>query len=54
MKNKKEEYIKDGKEYLEDEEYEVFKSKYLEILSKAKEERKKIYLLMPIKRKKLI
>lgn len=41
MKNKKEEYIKVGKEYLEDEEYESFKSKYLEILSKAKEERKK-------------
>lgn len=41
MKNKKEEYIKDGKEYLEDEEYESFKSKYLEILSKAKDERKK-------------
>ena len=41
MKNKKERYIEEGKEYLEDEEYEDFKSKYLEILSKAKEERKK-------------
>lgn len=41
MKNRKEEYIKEGKEYLEDEEYENFKSKYLEILSKAKDERKK-------------
>lgn len=40
MKNRKEEYIKEGKEYLEDEEYENFKSKYLEILSKAKDERK--------------
>lgn len=41
MKNKKEEYIKEGKEYLEDEEYESFKFKYLEILDTAKEERKK-------------
>ena len=41
MKKKKEEYIKEGKENLEDEEYESFKSKYLQILSKAKEERKK-------------
>ena len=41
MKKTKEEYIVEGKEYLEDEEYEGFKSKYLEILSKAKEERKK-------------
>lgn len=41
MKNKKEEYIKEGKEYLEDEEYESFKLKYLEILDTAKEERKK-------------
>ena len=40
-KRKKEKYIAEGKEYLEDEEYESFKSKYLEILSKAKEERKK-------------
>lgn len=40
MKNRKEEYIKEGKEYLEDEEYENFKSKYLEILLKAKDERK--------------
>ena len=46
--------IKEGKEYLVDEEYENFKSKYLEILSKAKEERKKIYLLISIKKKKLI
>lgn len=41
MKKKKEEYIQDGKEYLEDKEYESFKSQYLEILSKAKDERKK-------------
>ncbi len=41
MKKRKEEYIEEGKKYLEDEEYENFKSKYLEILSKAKEERKK-------------
>lgn len=41
MKNKKEEYIKECKEYLEDEEYESFKLKYLEILDTAKEERKK-------------
>lgn len=40
MKNRKEEYIKEGKEYLENEEYENFKSKYLEILLKAKDERK--------------
>lgn len=53
MKKTKEEYIVEGKEYLEDEEYEIFKSKYLEILSKAKEE-KKIYLLISIKEKKLI
>ena len=41
MKKKKEEYIQDGKEYLEDKEYESFKSQDLEILSKAKDERKK-------------
>ena len=41
MKKTKEEYIARGKEYLEDKEYESFKSKYLEILSKAKDERKK-------------
>lgn len=41
MKNKKETYIVSGKNYLENKEYEKFKSKYLEILSKAKEERKK-------------
>ena len=41
MKKTKEEYIANGKEYLENEEYDKFKSKYLEILSKAKEERKK-------------
>lgn len=40
IKNRKEEYIKEGKEYLENEEYENFKSKYLEILSKAKGEKK--------------
>lgn len=40
MKNIKEEYIKEGKEYLDDDEYENFKSKYLEILLKAKDERK--------------
>ena len=41
MKKTKEEYIANGKEYLENQEYDKFKSKYLEILSKAKEERKK-------------
>ena len=37
----KEEYIKEGKEYLENEKYETLKANYLEILLEAKEERKK-------------
>lgn len=41
MKKIKEEYMKDGKQYLEDEQYENLKTKYLEILERAKEERKK-------------
>lgn len=41
MKKTKEEYIVNGKEYLDEVEYAKFKSKYLEILYKAKEERKK-------------
>lgn len=41
MKKIKEEYIENGKQYLEDEQYEKLKTKYLEILERAKEERKK-------------
>lgn len=41
MKKLKEEYIKEGKEYLENEKYETLKANYLEILLEAKEERKK-------------
>ena len=41
MKKIKEEYIKEGKEYLENEKYETLKANYLEILLEAKEERKK-------------
>lgn len=41
MKNRKEEYIANKKDYLEKEEYDSFEKRYLEILSKAKEERKK-------------
>lgn len=53
MKKTKEEYIVEGKGYLEDEEYESFKSKYLEILSKAKEERKKDLFTNSYKREKI-
>lgn len=53
MKNTKEEYIVEGKEYLEDEEYESLKSKYLEILSKAKEERKKDLFTNSYKREEI-
>lgn len=53
MKKTKEEYIVEGKEYLEDEEYESFKSKYLEILSKAKEERKKDLFTNSYKREEI-
>lgn len=41
MKKIKEEYTKEGKEYLENEKYETLKTNYLEILIEAKEERKK-------------
>lgn len=41
MKKIKEEYMENGKQYLEDEQYEKLKTKYLEILERAKEERKK-------------
>lgn len=41
LKKIKEEYIKEGKEYLENEKYETLKANYLEILIKAKEKRKK-------------
>ena len=41
MKKIKEEYMENGKQYLEDEQYENLKTKYLEILGRAKEERKK-------------
>lgn len=41
MKNKKEMYMLNGKDFIEDSEYEEFKTKYLSILSNAIEERKK-------------
>ena len=41
MKKIKEEYIKEGKEYLKNEKYETLKANYLEILIEVKEERKK-------------
>lgn len=41
LKKIKEEYIKEGKEYLENEKYETLKANYLEILIEAKEKRKK-------------
>lgn len=41
MKQVKEEYIKNGKEHLENEKYETLKFNYLEILFEAKEGRKK-------------
>lgn len=40
MKKTKEEYMENGKQGLEDKQYENLKTKYLEILEKAKEERK--------------
>lgn len=41
MKKIKEEYMENGKQSLEEEQYEKLKTKYLEILERAKEERKK-------------
>lgn len=53
MKNKKEECIANGNDYLDNDEYDKFKEKYLEILSKAKEERKKDLAINPYRKEEI-
>ena len=53
MKRIKENYILNNKNNLDDGEYEIFKTKYLEILFKGKEERKKDLSSNPYKKEEI-